>query len=177
MDGPAANRRGRRLGAHRPGLRLAQTERAIVLECWRKAVGAPRLVIAAAGESRMVAEPITSPLTGARGWTITWRGRGWWQSFDDYLALVRDGVALGRSRGMPVIPSVKYHLPGPGQDEWQIGEYVDTTRALLEAWRRGGDSLPMPLENWKRTSRPHSPARTWPRPGPPCWAGCAGRPS
>jgi len=31
------------------GLRLAQTERAIVLECWRQAVGAPRLVIAAAG--------------------------------------------------------------------------------------------------------------------------------
>jgi len=97
-------------------------------------------------ESRMVAEPITSPLTGARGWTITWRGRGWWQSFDDYLALVRDGVALGRIHGMPVIPSVKYHLPGPGQNEWQIGEYVETTRALLEAWSRGGGSLPMPLE-------------------------------
>ncbi len=97
-------------------------------------------------ESRMVAEPITSPLTGARGWTITWIGRGWWQSFDDYLALVREGAALGRNRGMPVIPSVKYHLPGPGQDDWQIGEYVATTRALLEAWRGGGGSLPMPLE-------------------------------
>jgi len=97
-------------------------------------------------ESRMVAEPITSPLTGARGWTITWRGRGWWQSFDDYLALVRDGVALGRTRGMPVIPSVKHHLPGPGQNEWQIGEYGATTRALLEAWSQGGGSLPMPLE-------------------------------
>ncbi len=97
-------------------------------------------------ESRMVAEPITSPLTGARGWTITWKGRGWWQSFDDYLALVRDGAALGRLRGMPVIPSVKYHLPGPGQNEWQIGEYVETTRALMEAWNSGGGGLPMPLE-------------------------------
>jgi hypothetical protein len=47
---------------------------------------------------------------------------------------------------MPVIPSVKYHLPGPGQNDWQIGEYVETTRALLEAWKRGGGSLPMPLE-------------------------------
>jgi dihydroorotate dehydrogenase len=97
-------------------------------------------------ESRMVAEPITSPRTGARGWTITWRGRGWWQSFEDYLALVRDGVALGRTRGMPVIPSVKYHLPGPGETEWRIGEYAETTRALMEAWDQGGGSLPMLLE-------------------------------
>jgi dihydroorotate dehydrogenase len=97
-------------------------------------------------ESRMVAEPITSPLTGARGWTITWRGRGWWQSFDDYLALVQEGAALGRSREILVIPSVKYHLPGPGQNTWQTGEYAETTAALLEAWKRGGGSLPMPLE-------------------------------
>ncbi len=97
-------------------------------------------------ESRMVAEPITSPLTGARGWTITWKGRGWWQSFDDYLTLVREGVALGRSRGMTVIPSVKYHLPGPGQTEWKVDEYVDTTRALVDAWSRGGGNLPMLLE-------------------------------
>ena len=47
---------------------------------------------------------------------------------------------------MPVIPSVKYHLPGPGETEWQLGEYVETTRALLEAWGQGGGALPMPLE-------------------------------
>ena len=97
-------------------------------------------------ESRMVAEPITSPLTGARGWTITWKGRGWWQSFDDYLGLVRDGVTLGLMRGMPVIPSVKYHLPGPGEPAWKLAEYVETTRALVDAWIQGGGSLPMPLE-------------------------------
>ncbi len=39
------------------GLRLAQTERAIVLECWRQAVGDPRLVIAAAGASPGLADP------------------------------------------------------------------------------------------------------------------------
>src|SRR3954447_7239470 len=44
-------------------------------------------------ESKMVAEPIESPMTGARGWTITWRGRGWWQTFADYLALVKQGVS------------------------------------------------------------------------------------
>ncbi len=39
------------------GLRLAETERAMVLECWRNSVPAPRLVIAAAGGSPGVADP------------------------------------------------------------------------------------------------------------------------
>jgi dihydroorotate dehydrogenase len=110
------------------------------------AAGQQSMAAWAVKESRMVAEPITSPLTGARGWTITWRGRGWWQSFDDYLDLVQGGVALGRSSDILVIPSVKYHLPGPGRNDWQTGEYVETTAALLKAWKRGGGSLPMPLE-------------------------------
>jgi dihydroorotate dehydrogenase len=97
-------------------------------------------------ESRMVAEPITSPMTGARGWTITWRGRGWWQPFDDYLTLVREGVALAQARDMPVIPSVKYHLPGHGETTWRVDEYRETTRALIDAWTGGGGRLPMPLE-------------------------------
>jgi dihydroorotate dehydrogenase len=97
-------------------------------------------------ESRMVAEPITSPATGATGWTITWRGRGWWQSFDDYLALVREGTALGIARALPVVPSVKYHLPAPGETEWRSGEYEETTRRILDAWHDGGGVGPMPLE-------------------------------
>ncbi|MGZ3392139.1 MAG: dihydrodipicolinate synthase family protein [Isosphaeraceae bacterium] len=39
------------------GLRLAETERAMVLECWRNSVPAPRLVIAAAGGSPGMADP------------------------------------------------------------------------------------------------------------------------
>src|SRR5436305_12899614 len=65
-------------------------------------------------ESRMVVEPIVGVASGARGWTVTWRGRGWWESLDAYLALVRDSVSVGRERGMVVAPSVKYHLAGPG---------------------------------------------------------------
>jgi hypothetical protein len=97
-------------------------------------------------ESRMVAEPITSPRTGDYGWTITWRGRGWWQSFEDYLALVREGVTLARARGLLVIPSVKYHLPGQDETEWRVDEYFHTTQALVRAWREGGGRLPMVLE-------------------------------
>ena len=93
-------------------------------------------------ESRMVAEPITSRRTGASGWTITWRGRGWWQSFEDYLRLVREGVALGRSNGMLVVPSVKYHLPGVGQTHWRVEEYQHTTAALVQAWLQAGMPLP-----------------------------------
>jgi hypothetical protein len=97
-------------------------------------------------ESRMLAEPITSTVTGARGWTITWRGRGWWQSFEEYLSLVREGVAVAKGHAMPVIPSVKYHLPGPGESTWRTEEYEETTGALIRAWREAGGSLPMPLE-------------------------------
>ena len=88
---------------------------------------------------------------GARGWTVTWRGRGWWQPFDDYLALVRDGASLARARGIAVIPSVKYHLPGQGETGWRTEEYVETTRALLAAWTDGGGHCRCP---WRRTSRP-----------------------
>ena len=61
-------------------------------------------------ESRMIVEPIRSPTTGAAGWTVTWKGRGWWQTFAEYLELVRSACAIGRERGLLVVPSVKYHL-------------------------------------------------------------------
>ncbi len=97
-------------------------------------------------ETQMVAEPITSALTGAKGWTITWKGRGWWQSFEEYLDLVCRAVSVGREHNMLVVPSVKYHLPAPGETEWRADEYALTTRALLEAFQAGGGGALMPLE-------------------------------
>src|SRR5262249_50280233 len=47
-------------------------------------------------EARMVPEPIVGRDSGAQGWTVTWKGRGWWRPFDDYLDLVREATALGR---------------------------------------------------------------------------------
>jgi len=35
--------------------------------------------------------------TGAEGWTVTWKGRGWDRSFDEYLGLVRTGRDLTRA--------------------------------------------------------------------------------
>lgn len=109
-------------------------------------------------ESRMVVEPVTGRL-GEQGWTVTWKGRGWWQSFDDYLQLIRDAQRLAAGTGTLIVPSCKYHLPAPGEAEWRLDEYRYTTPRLVAAWResRGAASStessaaseappPMPLE-------------------------------
>lgn len=100
-------------------------------------------------ESRMVVERILGARTREEGWTITWKGRGWWHSFDDYLDLVARGTAIGLLHGALVVPSVKYHLPGDPGEVWRTGEYESTTRRILEAYRagQGGESqVPMPIE-------------------------------
>jgi hypothetical protein len=70
------------------------------------------------------------------GWTVTWKGRGWDRSFDDYLALVRAGRDLTRARRLLTVPSVKYHLPRL-DEPFRDAEYAFTTRALAEAWGEG----------------------------------------
>lgn len=97
-------------------------------------------------ESRMLVEPIRSPITGTSGWTVIWKGRGWWQSFDEYLELVQAGCSLGGRRGVLVVPSVKYHLPAGEGEPWREDEYAETTRALLHAYRSAGGTGPLPLE-------------------------------
>src|SRR5262245_20569092 len=79
-------------------------------------------------ESKMTVER-RAAADGREGWTVTWKGRGWDGSFDDYLALVRAGRDLTRASGMPVVPSVKYHLPRLGE-EFRAAEYAFTTQAL-----------------------------------------------
>jgi hypothetical protein len=68
-----------------------------------------------------------------RGWTVTWKGRGWDRSLDEYLALVRVGRDLTRSGALLVLPSVKYHLPRLGVPFVET-EYRFTTAALADAW-------------------------------------------
>src|SRR2546426_7258998 len=70
------------------------------------------------------------------GWTVTWKGRGWDRSFDDYLALVRAGRDLTRAGRLLVVPSVKYHLPKL-HEPFRDGEYRFTTQALAAAWGDG----------------------------------------
>jgi len=88
-------------------------------------------------EARMSVERIRSPV-GREGWTVTWRGRGWDRSLEDYLALVRAGrdLALAGRDGMLVVPSVKYHLPRL-DEPFREEEYAFTTTALAQAWGPG----------------------------------------
>ena len=95
-------------------------------------------------ETRMRVERIRGA-DGTLGWTVTWKGRGWSESFDAYLTLVREAATIGAGAGMVVAPSVKYHLPAPGEGPFREAEYRYTTRALQSAWA-AVDPGPMPLE-------------------------------
>src|SRR5437879_10022205 len=70
---------------------------------------------------------------GRPGWTVTWKGRGWDRSLEEYLALVRAGRDLTRAGSLLVVPSVKYHLPRL-EDPFHEAEYRHTTRLLAGAW-------------------------------------------
>jgi hypothetical protein len=67
------------------------------------------------------------------GWTVTWKGRGWDRSLDEYLALVHAARDLRRAGRLLAVPSVKYHLPRL-EESFRDGEYAYTTHALSEAW-------------------------------------------
>lgn len=73
---------------------------------------------------------------GRLGWTVTWKGRGWDRSLDDYLTLVRAARDLTRAGRLLVVPSVKYHLPRLG-DPFRDAEYRHTTGRLAAAWGEG----------------------------------------
>jgi hypothetical protein len=91
-------------------------------------------------ETRMRVERRASA-EGRAGWTVTWKGRGWDRSFEDYLALVRAAGDLTRSNALVAVPSVKYHLPRLGE-AFREAEYGHTTERLAGAW----GSSPLPLE-------------------------------
>ena len=96
-------------------------------------------------ETRMHVERIAGA-DGSEGWNVTWKGRGWYDTFESYLKLFAESLAVGDETGMLVAPSCKYHLPRPDEGDWKIDEYDHTTRRLLDVWdahRRGGA---MPIE-------------------------------
>ena len=95
--------------------------------------GAQSMAAWAIHETKMQVERRRSA-TGRTGWTVTWKGRGWDRSLEEYLALVRAGRDLTRAEGLLVVPSVKYHLPRLGEP-FRESEYRHTTGRLAEAWR------------------------------------------
>lgn len=93
---------------------------------------------------RMVVEKIESK-GGEIGYTVTWKGRGWDKSFEDYLALVEKSYDIYKETNMPVIPSVQYHLPME-DEEFKIEEYRYTTKKIEDVWRRADVDLPLIVE-------------------------------
>ena len=94
--------------------------------------GAQSMAAWAIHETRMTVEQRRST-SGRDGWTVTWKGRGWDRSFEDYLALVRAGRDFTRAGRLLVVPSVKYHLPRL-DEPFRAAEYRFTTEHLAEAW-------------------------------------------
>ncbi len=96
-------------------------------------------------ERRMLVEPIRGRL-GNEGWTVTWKGRGWFDTFAAYRHFFGQALSVGQVRDMLVVPSVKYHLPGGQETFWKQEEYSFTTLRLLETWGKACGNRPMPLE-------------------------------
>jgi hypothetical protein len=145
------------------------------------ASGAQKMAEWAVRETHMRVDRITGA-DGTPGWTVTWKGRGWHESFESYCRFFGEAAEIGGEAGMPVAASVKYHLPAPGEGEFSAREYRYTTQALQDVWRgrRGG---PMPLEkDFSPTlagddrSREQEQILTWLRRVPELIHGAAGEP-
>ena len=96
-------------------------------------------------ETRMIVERITGT-EGTEGWTVSWKGRGWYDTFEKYLEFFSEALSTAEGAGVVVVPSCKYHLPRLTEGEWKVGEYEYTTRRLLEVWQRHCAGRVMPIE-------------------------------
>ena len=99
------------------------------------AAGARTMEPWAVRASAMKVEPIVSA-SGRKGWTVTWKGRGWDRSFDAYLALYRAALAIGGAAGVPVAASVKCHLP-PAGEAFHEAEYAHSVAKLAAVGGEG----------------------------------------
>jgi hypothetical protein len=95
-------------------------------------------------DTKMRVEPRVSQ-SGREGWTVTWTGRGWHGTLADYLEFFGNALAAARDVDIPIVPSVKYHLPGPGEP-FRTEEYEYTTARLQEVWRHAGRDDDLLLE-------------------------------
>jgi hypothetical protein len=108
------------------------------------AAGEQRMREWAVRETRMRVDRIHGA-DGTPGWTITWKGRGWHESFESYCRFLEEALDAAAETGMVIAPSVKYHLPAADEGTFAEGEYHHTTRRLLSVWRSRRQD-PMPLE-------------------------------
>lgn len=99
----------------------------------------------ATDDTRMVVEPITGR-SQRTGWTVSWKGRGWGKSFEDYLELCEDSFRTMAESGMVVAPSAKLHLPAKPDEPWRTAEYDHVLGHIATVWKRSGNPGRMPFE-------------------------------
>jgi len=96
-------------------------------------------------ETRMIVERIVGR-DGTNGWTVSWKGRGWYDTFEKYLDFFDEALSVAKSIPVLIVPSCKYHLPGIAEGQWKSGEYEYTTQKLLKVWQRHHPAIRMPIE-------------------------------
>ena len=96
-------------------------------------------------ETRMVVERIVGQ-DKTQGWTVSWKGRGWYDTFAKYLEFFDEALSLARPASVLVVPSCKYHLPSAAEHLWKVGEYEYTTRCLIDVWQKHHSDAPMLIE-------------------------------
>ena len=96
-------------------------------------------------ETRMIVERIVGR-DGTNGWTVSWKGRGWYDTFEKYLEFFDEALSVAKSVPVLIVPSCKYHLPGVSEGQWKIGEYDYTTQKLLKVWQQHHPGIRMPIE-------------------------------
>src|SRR2546423_3049249 len=58
-------------------------------------------------ETRMIVERIVGK-DQSHGWTVSWKGRGWYESFAKYLEVFDDALSVATPVSVLVAPSCKY---------------------------------------------------------------------
>jgi hypothetical protein len=96
-------------------------------------------------ETRMVVERIVGQ-DKTQGWTVSWKGRGWYDTFAKYLEFFDEALSCARPASVLVVPSCKYHLPSAAEQLWKVGEYEYTTRCLIDVWQKHHSDAPMLIE-------------------------------
>lgn len=95
-------------------------------------------------ESAMKVEKIKSK-SGLIGWTVTWKGRGWSKSFDEYIELYRKSLELSDKYGIPISASCLFHLPTQNE-EFKLKEYEYSVSKLFKAYKSKKHVFDMILE-------------------------------
>ncbi|ACR79399.1 hypothetical protein [Kosmotoga olearia] len=93
---------------------------------------------------RMKVERIRSR-SGREGWSVTWKGRGWDKSFEEYLEFYKEAYSLGNANGIPVAASSQFHLPEV-DEEFRREEYQYTGQQIVNAYLSVKGNLPCILE-------------------------------